>query len=610
MFPEGIEVRDVGHAAQLERTRELLQQENVTIFEAALEAQGLFVRVDILRKRGDHIDIIEVKAKSFDPKADGDFRDKRGRLRAGWLPYLHDVAFQCHVANLALPQLTVQGTLMLADKSASTSVERLNQRFPMERQGRHMRVTVVPGTDAAALGAPILVRVPVDAAVAEIHAGTLAISGTDYPFAKAVSHLAAAYREGRRLAAAPGAHCGACQFRSSEPPGNKPQRSGFHECWSAAFGWSSDDFADGTVLDVWNLRKKGELIAAGVLKPKSITQEDLGHDDDEHGLSGMTRKQRQWYQCHGGWPEGGDFYFDAEGMRAAMRDWRYPLHFIDFETCAVAIPFGRGRRPYETLAFQFSHHVMHDDGRVEHRTQFLETTPGVDPCLPFLRALRGALTGDEGTIFRWATHENTVLNQLRERLLAEADPPADAAELVAFIESITARKGDKSRIVGTRSMVDLCKLAERHFFHPSTKGSSSLKKVLPALMQSSAWLRSTYSQPIYGTPAMPSLNLQQPMRWWVMDGSGVRDPYDLLPPVFCDVTSTELNAAIQSLPPDLQEGGAAMAAYARLQHETIAPAHRSAIEQALLRYCELDTLAMVMAVQAWQAGLDAHNVVV
>jgi hypothetical protein len=52
--------------------------------------------------------------------------------------------------------------------------------------------------------------------------------------------------------------------------------------------------------------------------------------------------------------------------------------------------------------------------------------------------------------------------------------------------------------------------------------------------------------------------------------------------------------------PELQEGGAAMAAYARLQFEEIDIREREAIQRSLLRYCELDTLAMVMAVQAWR----------
>jgi len=149
---------------------------------------------------------------------------------------------------------------------------------------------------------------------------------------------------------------------------------------------------------------------------------------------------------------------------------------------------------------------MHEDGRVEHRTQFLEATPGVDPWVPFLRALRDALVGDAGTVFRWATHENTVLNQLRSQLLSDPAAPIDAPDLVALIESITTRKSAGAELVGPRSMVDLCKLAERYYFHPSTKGSSSLKKVLPALMQSSPFLRDMYRHSTYGTAAMPSLN--------------------------------------------------------------------------------------------------------
>ena len=72
--------------------------------------------------------------------------------------------------------------------------------------------------------------------------------------------------------------------------------------------------------------------------------------------------------------------------------------------------------------------------------------------------------------------------------------------------------------------------------------------------------------------------------------------------------SAELDGVIRqalanspSLGDDLQDGGAAMTAYARLQYQALPDTERAAIEAALLRYCELDTLAMVMAVQAWQA---------
>ena len=49
----------------------------------------------------------------------------------------------------------------------------------------------------------------------------------------------------------------------------------------------------------------------------------------------------------------------------------------------------------------------------------------------------------------------------------------------------------------------------------------------------------------------------------------------------------------------IAEGGAAMMAYRRLQLTDVAPLEREAVERALLKYCELDTLAMVMLVEGW-----------
>jgi hypothetical protein len=47
-------------------------------------------------------------------------------------------------------------------------------------------------------------------------------------------------------------------------------------------------------------------------------------------------------------------------------------------------------------------------------------------------------------------------------------------------------------------------------------------------------------------------------------------------------------------------GGGALTAYARLQFEDLDIQARERIKAALLRYCELDTLAMVMVLQGWQ----------
>ena len=88
-----------------------------------------------------------------------------------------------------------------------------------------------------------------------------------------------------------------------------------------------------------------------------------------------------------------------------MDAWVYPLHFIDFETSMVAIPFNKGRHPYEGIAFQFSHHMVHEDGRIEHRGQYLNTGTGVFPNYDFVRNLKRELGQDEGSIFQISTRK-------------------------------------------------------------------------------------------------------------------------------------------------------------------------------------------------------------
>lgn len=78
------------------------------------------------------------------------------------------------------------------------------------------------------------------------------------------------------------------------------------------------------------------------------------------------------------------------------------------------------------------------------------------------------------------------------------------------------------------------------------------------------------------------------------------DPYEVL-----KVNAEALlgNEAVDCLVAEdfgIAEGGAASLAYARLQFEALDKLSRQSIKEALLRYCELDSLAMVMIVESWQ----------
>jgi len=66
-YPEGILVNEVTNQAALEKTSALLELESCTLFEAAIQTGPFLVRIDILKKNGNCLELIEVKAKSFHP---------------------------------------------------------------------------------------------------------------------------------------------------------------------------------------------------------------------------------------------------------------------------------------------------------------------------------------------------------------------------------------------------------------------------------------------------------------------------------------------------------------------------------------------------------------
>jgi hypothetical protein len=285
-----------------------------------------------------------------------------------------------------------------------------------------------------------------------------------------------------------------------------------------------------------------------------------------------------------------------------MKRWVFPLHFIDFETSRVAIPFNKGRHPYEGIAFQYSHHTIYQDGRVAHKSQFINTIAGKFPNYDFIRQLKSGLEQDSGSIFRYATHENTFLNHIYTQLREDRNEIPDRESLCRFIRSITfSAKGSEETWVGERVMIDLFELVKRFYYDPSTGGSNSIKFVLPAILNRSVFLQEKYSKPIYGADGgIPSLNYKD-WTWIVWEDGVVLDPYTLLPKMFQDMTEQENEMLSES--DELKSGGAAMTAYARMQFEEMSKVDREEIEKALLKYCELDTLAMVMIYEGWKSWI-------
>lgn len=599
-YEGGAEISTLDAEEAIRLTNEQLQKENVTLYEPAIQVGDLLVRVDILVKKGNSVRLIEVKAKSFDPGQENPFYNKRPakngepKISSAWEPYLLDITFQTFVARAAHPEWSVTSSLLLADKTSHATVDGINQRFflSLDEKGRS-RAEVQPGTTLKDLGARILVEVPVDEEVSLL----LKQKCEGLSFQQRVKLYSDSYKADEMLPPMIGSQCKGCEFRIDDKLKSKGLQSGFEHCWKMSARLKANDFDRPFVFEIWNFRKAQGLIEENKFFIENLCEEDISPSpkSDEPGLSSS---ERQWIQVQKVLEKDATPYLDVDGLAAEMRKWHYPLNFIDFETTMVALPFHAGRRPYEQIAFQFSHHTITQDGQIEHRNEYINRNQGKFPNFDFVRALKKALSENDGTIFRFAAHENTVLCQILEQLRKSDEK--DRNELVSWIRSITQAGGDSiDKWEGPRNMVDMCDLVKKYFYHPSTHGSNSIKKVLPAVLLSSELIKNRYSKPIYGASNGIKSKNYRDWQWIKLDAQGnPLDPYKLLPPIFSDLDLETMDGLITD--GSIADGGAAMTAYARMQFTQMSETERERVTKALLKYCELDTFAMVMIYEYWR----------
>jgi hypothetical protein len=599
-YPEGVEVSTKDNDRAVQETATLLQQENVTIFEGAVSHDPFFLRADILKKEGKYLQLIEVKSKSFHEKEDS-FVTKSGKISATWQPYINDVAFQTGILREAFPDLKVLPHLMLVDKSSHTSVDGLNQKFMIKNVSGKPVVIVGDDTTEEALGNRVLCAIDVSNYVDMVLDGVDSETG---PLLMRAREYAKINRTSEPYTAQLSLECKNCEYRVSLDKLEAGQKSGFRECWGREMG-GEDALDKPLAIEVWNFPGAKACLEKGIYLMDDIPVEELLMKKNKSGeLSYKSPSaERQDLQIRKACREVDGKEVVDDALFSEMENWNFPLNFIDFETCMVAIPFNKKRRPYELIAFQFSCHSLGEDGTILHN-EWVQTKPGEFPNFEFLVALKRVLENDEGTIFRYAPHENTVLRQIRDQLVLAVSEeserlPENPNALLKWIDSVTQWKGsvvegEKVKTVtqaGYRNMVDMLELVRKYYYHPRMEGSNSMKAVLPAVMEGSEFLKAKYSSPYSGSN-------YEDMIWWREGENGAPlDPYKQLPPIFDDVDISKDELLLGS--GHIAEGGAAMLAYSKTQYTEMTAEERSAITNGLLKYCELDTLAMLMLYEHW-----------
>lgn len=174
-------------------------------------------------------------------------------------------------------------------------------------------------------------------------------------------------------------------------------------------------------------------------------------------ISNVTHKRIHEATCTG------LAYHDVIGAQRAVADWAWPRSYIDFETIAYAVPRWLGTRPWQQVPFQFSLHIEHEDGSLEHR-EFLRLGPQ-DPRRACAEALLEEIPA-EGTIIAYnASFERNCIKQLASLFPDLADE----------LEAVAGR------------IVDLLPVTRNHWYHRDQRGSWSIKAVLPTIGSGSGY---------------------------------------------------------------------------------------------------------------------------
>ena len=175
--------------------------------------------------------------------------------------------------------------------------------------------------------------------------------------------------------------------------------------------------------------------------------------------------------------------------------------------------------------------------------------------------------------------------------------------IVLFLQSLTKPSDDITPKweEGSRKMIDMAEMVRSYYWHPDMKGSNSIKQVLPAIMNDSTFIKEKYSKAIYGiNNEVKSLNFNN-HKWVNLDETNkVIDPYKDLPDLPKLLPDGLRKIEYLYSNNKLADGGAAMTAWAFMQFGAMKDEEKKAIGAALKRYCELDTMAMVIIMEAWR----------
>ncbi len=228
----------------------------------------------------------------------------------------------------------------------------------------------------------------------------------------------------------------------------KSRHSSKHEFDCIAVRAYFSDLPDYTVFHVPRIHKPKliALLEQGIIDLREIPDDFELSDNQRKYIAAAISNEKK---------------IERNEIRKQIESWKYPLHFLDYETFQYAIPQFEGVSPFQQMCFQYSLHTIDAPGGEFRHSEYLALRDEKNPPLALAQHLKNAMSNGIGTVFVWyESFEKTRNSEMAERF----------PEYKEFFEEVNAKTVDLMKIFSERLYVD-----------PEFKGRNSIKKVLPVL---------------------------------------------------------------------------------------------------------------------------------
>ena len=220
-----------------------------------------------------------------------------------------------------------------------------------------------------------------------------------------------------------------------------------YKCDAKEYCWNTQEkIPEYSIFNVFNLGSK---------KQKALSKKGIKDIMEIPKNFVMTPKQALDVNVH----KTQETFINKAKIKEFLSTLSYPIYHLDFETFQQAIPKYSEISPYQQIPFQYSLHIEHEDGTLEHK-EYL-ASDSIDPRFELTKSLCSNIPDNVTVLVYNMSFEKSVIKKLSSPYNART------AHLMKIHNNI------KDLMVPFQ---------KKYYVSPVQKGSYSIKNVLPALV--------------------------------------------------------------------------------------------------------------------------------